>query len=796
MPFNKKKLSKKGSKVASKPSQSNSTSIDQYKDMQEWVELGTPPPIIQGLYKLGFMNPTPIQKMAIPPAINEGADIIGAAETGSGKTLAFSIPILHHILKVRPPLTSASEPHPPLTSASKTHLPLTSVDEPHPALTTAGDSAKLEKKLKKPKLNVIDLNEVVHTYSSEYIFETEDKESGNQDGRVTKDGRVAGGSEVAEESEDEGDGQAEGSGSDVGDSVSSENNGDKLVFEVDSESANESLSDDDEDDSEDESDSSPLVVEPVLPRQRKRKMSAYRQMKEAARAKKERGFVGVRNRIPEEEFQLMLKGKADVWRSQSPPPMDQSTSSIADLPTETGIDHVTGSGCGLVALILTPTRELAMQVHAHISSVSRFTGIKVCTVVGGMATEKQERLLKQRPQIVVATPGRLWKLMSDGDPHLCNHDDLRFLVLDEADRMVEYGHYRELGNILDRLNGARVRGQYKVKGRDRQTLVFSATLAIPRRSTERKKKKKSTSSQETIDNLISRVGLKDDAKIVDLTGSKITVRTLTETKITCTAEEKDLHLYHFLLLHPGRTIVFVNSIDCLQRLRALLELLEMKPLPLHAHMQQRQRLKNLDRFTSSKSGVLVASDVAARGLDLPAVEHIVHYQVPRNSEVYVHRSGRTARGQREGLSVMLVGPEDLKAYRNICRTLNRDDVPNFPLDHTHIQSLRKRVSLAKQVHIIEYRRDKSRRAEKWMTQTADSLGMDLDDGTLKDKWSKKEERKLQELRGQFQELLRAVVVPRGMSLKFPMANRDPGAGIVLEHEKAILLAKKRQNIET
>ncbi len=121
---------------------------------------------------------------------------------------------------------------------------MTSVDEPHPALTTAGDSAKPEKKLKKPKLNVIDLNEVVHTYSSEYIFETEDKESVNQDGRV------AGGSEVAEESEDEGDGQAEGSGSDAGDSVSSENNGDKLVFEVDSESANESLSDDDEDDSE------------------------------------------------------------------------------------------------------------------------------------------------------------------------------------------------------------------------------------------------------------------------------------------------------------------------------------------------------------------------------------------------------------------------------------------------------------------------------------------------------------------------------------------------------------------
>ncbi len=97
MPFNKKKRSKKGSKAASKPSQSNSTSIDQYKDMQEWVELGTPPPIIQGLYKLGFMNPTPIQKMAIPPAINEGADIIGAAETVSGAVVHI---ILLSVLKI------------------------------------------------------------------------------------------------------------------------------------------------------------------------------------------------------------------------------------------------------------------------------------------------------------------------------------------------------------------------------------------------------------------------------------------------------------------------------------------------------------------------------------------------------------------------------------------------------------------------------------------------------------------------------------------------------------------------
>lgn len=98
---------------------------------------------------------------------------------------------------------------------------------------------------------------------------------------------------------------------------------------------------------------------------------------------------------------------------------------------------------------------------------------------------------------------------------------------------------------------------------------------------------------------------------------------------------QDLYLYYFVTVHPGRTIVFCNSIDCVRRLRTVLEYLNCNPLPLHAQMHQKQRLKNLERFASSKTALLLATDVAARGLDIKGIEHVIHYQVPRTAEVCV-----------------------------------------------------------------------------------------------------------------------------------------------------------------
>lgn len=150
-----------------------------------------------------------------------------------------------------------------------------------------------------------------------------------------------------------------------------------------------------------------------------------------------------------------------------------------------------------------------------------------------------------------------------------------------------------------------------------------------------------------------------------------TAHNLTECRLICSIDQKDYYLYYFLRRHPGRTIVFCNSIDCVKRLTTLFGLLECAPLPLHATMIQKQRLKNLERFRDNPNGILIATDVAARGLDIPNVEHVIHYQVPRTSENYVHRSGRTARANKNGITVMFMEPGEVKNYVKIYKTLDR-----------------------------------------------------------------------------------------------------------------------------
>ncbi|EEC06200.1 RNA helicase, putative, partial [Ixodes scapularis] len=325
----------------------------------------------------------------------------------------------------------------------------------------------------------------------------------------------------------------------------------------------------------------------------------------------------------------------------------------------------------LQALVLTPTRELAIQVKQHLQSAAKYTGIGVVNVIGGLSADKQLRLLKRRPEIVVATPGRLWELVDQNTPHLSDVSNVRYLVIDEADRMVEKGHFEDLTRLLALMNADRVDGAKR-----RQNFVFSATLTMQ---------------------LMRIIGVSAKPKVVDLTRKLGTAESLRESRIVCSSiEDKDSRLYYFLLAHPGRTLVFCNSIDSVRRLVSVLDLLQCSPLPLHAQMQQRQRLKNLDRFRSSPTGLLLATDVAARGLDIEGIEHVIHFQVPRTAEVYVHRSGRTARAASDGLSVMLMEPRELPVYRKICRTLGREeDLPDFPVDSDVLKAVLDRVSLAR-----------------------------------------------------------------------------------------------------
>lgn len=327
----------------------------------------------------------------------------------------------------------------------------------------------------------------------------------------------------------------------------------------------------------------------------------------------------------------------------------------------------------LYALILTPTRELAVQIKDHLVTAAKYTDIQIAAIFGGLAAVKQKRLLSKCPEIVVATPGRFWELVNEGDPHLNKFQNINFFVVDETDRMIEKGHFDELKHILERLNAD------PVKKAQRQNFIFSATLTLihdlPQylklKNMNRKRKFKPETMEQKLGSLIQYFEI-SQPKIIDITQSDHGVaKKLTECRISCSHDQKDLYLYYFLQKHPGRTIVFCNSIDCVRRLAKLFTILQCEPNPLHAKMAQRARLKSLERFIKSPNGLLVATDVAARGLDIPNVQHVIHYQVPRTSENYIHRSGRTARGSSEGIAILLMEPNETNEYVKLCKTLKR-----------------------------------------------------------------------------------------------------------------------------
>ncbi|CAG5129855.1 unnamed protein product [Candidula unifasciata] len=408
-----------------------------------------------------------------------------------------------------------------------------------------------------------------------------------------------------------------------------------------------------------------------------------------------------------------------------------------------------------MALILEPTRELAVQVKRHLTALGRYTDITFATVVGGMSIEKQRRVLGKRPHVIIATPGRLWQLVEEGNEHLCQIDKVLCLVVDEADRMIEKGHY---------------------VANNRQTFVMSATLTMdvttPKRLTKKKKKKI----------LTERICIGQKPKVIDLTPKDKVAQTLTELRVNCKADEKvtfqcdfilqSYFLCYFLCHHPGRTLVFANSKDCLRRLVALLTLLKCCPLPLHADMQQRQRLKNLDRFAENSRGLLVASDVAARGLDIANVDHVIHYQVPRTMENYIHRSGRTARASNLGLSVMLVSPEDARDYRKIVHGVrNGEELPILPVDMDLLPAVRQRVALARNIDVTEYRLKKKRLRNNFFTKAAEEMDMVIDESHLLEDtgdevMQAEEKHLLKQMKAQLSSMLQRSLAPQHMT-KYP-----------------------------
>jgi superfamily II DNA/RNA helicase len=801
-----------------------------------WGHLGLHPALLERIAALGFPAPTRIQDQALPAAIRSYKDVVGTAETGSGKTLAYALPMLHRLLERRQLL---------------------------------GIGQRLD---------------------------------GSDD---------AAGAEAEAPSESEEEGEREGAKGPAGKGAS-----------------------------KNPAPAAAAAAPAAAGGKKVKKMRHYKRKAAAAKAASAAPAAGGATAAGAASAASAPRGQPPAKRART-----AAAANAGDSDTDEGDEGIAAAPAGeqaqpqrkpaaplrrqweyLPGLILVPTRELAMQVTDHINAVAKPLGIATVAIVGGFATSKQERQLRSRPDIVVATPGRLWDLMSAGGlDQLSALHKLQFLVLDEADRLCEKGHFAALHSILaalkpppsadpslvdaeaeaviaaverrDRAAAARhaaaaagaameedgagsddaesgdeagapaaegpshlVATPAKIK---RQTFLFSATLGLSTGQSIRdaakallearahgagaseqpaggkgasaaaggdaasqkaekararaahskasrrayKRALEEASKLSPLELLMARVGLLGKPAVIKVEkvaaapaaaaaagagvkGAAAAAATKRATRadagsdevgeseeedeaeaegeeeavdapakagedaplaasaaageatsssavslpaglrlarVSCGAEDKDEALYYFLLRYPGRTLLFVNAISTLRRVAALLEALQLPVHTLHASMQQRQRITHLERFRADPRAILIATDVAARGLDVPAVSYVIHYAMPHSAEAFVHRCGRTARASTAGLALALVGPDDQKRYARTMGALGMEEgLPEFPVDDRFARRLVARLSLARRIAVEGMKLNKDAAEQHWLVRTAAAAGVDVD----------------------------------------------------------------------
>ncbi|KAK2424872.1 DEAD-box ATP-dependent RNA helicase [Trifolium repens] len=288
-------------------------------------------------------------------------------------------------------------------------------------------------------------------------------------------------------------------------------------------------------------------------------------------------------------------------------------------------------------LILTPTRELAAQVHSMIGKLAIHTDIRCCLIVGGLSTKDQEAALRTMPDIVVATPGR----MID---HLRNSmsvdlDDLSVLILDEADRLLELGFSAEIQELV------------RLCPKKRQTMLFSATMT------------------EEVNDLITlsltkplRLSADPSAKRpASLTEEVVRLRNMREVN------QEAVLLAMCSKTFTSKVIIFSGTKQAAHRLRIIFGLAGLKAAEFHGNLTQAQRLDALDQFRKQQVDFLIATDVAARGLDIIGVQTVINFACPRDLTSYVHRVGRTARAGRAGSAITFVTDRDRSLLKSIIK---------------------------------------------------------------------------------------------------------------------------------
>jgi ATP-dependent RNA helicase RhlE len=298
-------------------------------------------------------------------------------------------------------------------------------------------------------------------------------------------------------------------------------------------------------------------------------------------------------------------------------------------------------------LILTPTRELAAQVEESVRTYGKYVDVKSATIFGGVSINPQITALKQGVDIVVATPGRL--LDHQGQKTI-DLSKVEVLVLDEADRMLDMGFIHDIKRVL------------KILPPKRQNLLFSATFS------------------DEIRDLAN--GLLNSPQHIQATPRNTTVEAIAQKALVVDAKRKPELLIHLIKEHNWfQVLVFTRTKHGANKLAAQLVKYDITALPIHGNKSQNARTRALAEFKSSKLQVLVATDIAARGIDIDELPHVVNFELPNVPEDYVHRIGRTGRAGATGEAISLVAPDEMNLLRDIerltKRALPREVVPGF-----------------------------------------------------------------------------------------------------------------------
>jgi ATP-dependent RNA helicase DeaD len=300
------------------------------------------------------------------------------------------------------------------------------------------------------------------------------------------------------------------------------------------------------------------------------------------------------------------------------------------------------------SIILTPTRELAIQVSDELVRIAKHTRVKVLPVYGGQPIDRQIRAIRSGTDIIVGTPGRVLDLMRR---NILDISEVSFLVLDEADEMLNMGFIDDIEEII------------KATNKDRQTMLFSATMPD-----EIKK--------------LSKRYMKPDSKHIAIVKNAMTVSTISQFYYEVKQNSRFESFCRIIDVdEPSSAIIFCKTKKGVDELVEAMQARGYSVEGMHGDMNQNQRLNTLRKFKEGNLEFLVATDVAARGIDVENVTHVINYDLPQDIESYVHRIGRTGRANREGTAYTLVTPREymtLKQIEKVTKSkIKRKDIPTI-----------------------------------------------------------------------------------------------------------------------